>query len=132
MEIPLRELKPEILQLQDQLEPTGIGNREAHFVSRGLETRQHRIIGKDGTHLKLRVSDGVIVYDAVAFNQAYWAEKLPARVDILYKYELNNFQDRAQLQLKIQDIKLSDSVIGQLPVSGYYRVGDTSLFPACC
>ncbi len=110
MEIPLRELKPEILQMQDQLEPTGIGNREAHFVSRGLETRQHRIIGKDATHLKLKVSDGVIVYDAVAFNQAYWAEKLPARVDILYKYELNNFQDRAQLQLKIQDMKLSDQV----------------------
>ena len=57
VEIHLSELKPELLKYLDWLQPTGIGNPQAYFVSRDLAVRSSRPVGRDNTHLKLTVTD---------------------------------------------------------------------------
>lgn len=107
LEIQLSELHPDLLQELAWLQPTGQDNPEALFVSRNLRVIRQRAIGKDGSHLRLTVSDGFITYDAIAFNQGHWITQMPARVDLAYTYELNEYNGNSSLQLNVRDLKPS-------------------------
>lgn len=105
IEVPFSELKPELLDHLEQLQPTGYGNRQAHFISRDIRVTKSRTVGKDNNHLKLTVTDGWITFDAIAFQQGHWKNRMPTRVDLAYTFELNEFRGRSSLQLKISDLK---------------------------
>jgi single-stranded-DNA-specific exonuclease len=105
MEIPLSELQAAILRYIDQIEPTGLGNPGALFVTRGLKVVRHRTVGKESNHLKLTVSDGKLFFDGIAFRQGHWAANMPDKVDLLYAFEVNVYQGRPSFQLNIRDIK---------------------------
>lgn len=105
LEILLRDLRPDFIGDLEQLQPTGAGNPEAVFVSRGLKVVRSKPVGLDGKHLKLAVSDGRITYDAIAFRQGHWWEKMPERIDILYQFEKNVYNGRESLQLNVRDLK---------------------------
>lgn len=107
LEIQLSDLVPEILEQLEILQPTGYGNPQAMFVSRELKVIDHRLVGRDGNHLKLIVSDGWITYDAIAFNLGHWHEEMPLFVDLMYSFEKNEFNGKESLQLKVKDIKPS-------------------------
>lgn len=107
LEIQLSNLVPEILEQLEILQPTGYGNPQPVFVSRELKVNDHRLVGRDGTHLKLTVSDGWITYDAIAFRQGHWYADMPLFVDLLYTFEKNEFNGKENLQLKVRDIKPS-------------------------
>jgi single-stranded-DNA-specific exonuclease len=109
LEIPFVELRPELLRYIEALQPTGFGNRQAYFISRDLQVTGYRQIGKEGKHLRLVVSDGRITYDAVAFNLGYWADAMPATIDILYSYEVNEYNGKSSLQLNVRDLKRAGS-----------------------
>lgn len=106
-ELSLADLKPELLDHLTLLEPTGYGNPQPQFVTRGLGVRSGRAVGKEGNHLKLSVTDGWVTFDAIAFRQGHWAADLPKEVDLLYRFEMNEFNGRRSLQLNVQDIKAS-------------------------
>lgn len=107
-EVPLQDLQASLLQALDDLQPTGYGNRQPAFVSRNLEVKSWRAVGQEGAHLKLVVSDGWVHMDAIAFRQGHWAGQLPKRVDLLYNFEMNEFNGRQMLQLNVRDIKPSE------------------------
>jgi len=107
LELPLSELKPELLEYLEWLEPTGMGNPQAEFISRGLIVTRYRAVGKDGSHLKMTVTDKRITYDAIAFRQGAWTKNMPPKVDLFYTYEKNEYQGRESLQLNVIDIKPS-------------------------
>ena len=65
-------------------------------------------MGREQAHLKLTVSDGRVTFDAIAFRQGDWVDVLPDKIDLLYHFELNEFNGRTTLQLNVQDIKKSD------------------------
>jgi len=62
-------------------------------------------VGKDKTHLKLQISDGRTVFDAIAFRMGHWAENMPSRLDLLYSYDINTFNGRTTVQLMVRDIQ---------------------------
>jgi single-stranded-DNA-specific exonuclease len=105
VEIVLSDLKPSLLPVIDQLQPTGMENPDAVFVSRNLMVKSHRSVGADSKHLKLAVSDGQVTYDAIAFRMGAWASELPARVDLLYSFERNSYNGFESLQLNVKDLK---------------------------
>ena len=105
IEIPLSALNPTLLEHLNWMQPTGYGNHQASFVSRNLKPVQYRPVGKDSSHLKLSVTDGSITFDAIAFRLGDWANRMPQRVDLLYRFEMNEFNGRKTLQLNIQDIR---------------------------
>jgi single-stranded-DNA-specific exonuclease len=107
VDIELHELKPEILQFLAWLEPTGQGNPQAVFVSRDLQVRRARRIGRDEAHLRMDVTDGRITYPAIAFQQGPLLENMPDRIDLMYHFELNEYNGRSSLQLNVIDIKPS-------------------------
>lgn len=106
IEIPLTDLRPEILSTLDLLQPTGYGNPDAIFVSRNLSVNRARTVGADQQHLKLTVTDGV-TFDAIAFKQGRWVGMLPPKVDLMYTFERNDFNGRTSFQLNVRDLKPS-------------------------
>ncbi|MBE0685404.1 MAG: single-stranded-DNA-specific exonuclease RecJ [Anaerolineaceae bacterium] len=107
LEIPLRLIPDDILRELDQLEPLGAENSEAVFVSRGVEVKNARTVGKDENHLKLRLRDKHAEYDAIAFNQGYWGKEMPTRIDMVYSIERNHYNGNIYKQLRVKDLKPS-------------------------
>ena len=105
VELPLSDLKPELISLLKYLEPTGQENNAAVFVSRDLRVVNHRTVGRNASHLKLTVSDGDIYYDAIAFGKGYWEEQMPSRLDLMYHFEVNEYNGNSSLQLRVVDLK---------------------------
>ncbi|MDA1329834.1 MAG: single-stranded-DNA-specific exonuclease RecJ [Chloroflexi bacterium] len=106
-EVALADLKPDLLHQLELLEPTGYGNPQPQFVSRKLGVRSSRTVGSDASHLKLSVTDGWVTFDAIAFRQGHWANDMPKEIDLLYNFEVNEFNGKRTLQLNVRDIKAS-------------------------
>ncbi|MFH1183639.1 MAG: single-stranded-DNA-specific exonuclease RecJ, partial [Chloroflexota bacterium] len=106
MELTLSTLNFELLRHLGGLEPTGYGNREAVFVSRGVKVKSSRVVGADGRHLKLTLQDerGVTT-DAIGFRLGHLQPELPSRVDLAYTLESNDYNGRTTLQLNLKDIR---------------------------
>ena len=105
IEVPLSNLKPELLKHLEYLQPTGYGNPEAVFVSRDVRVSNSRTVGAESKHLKLVVTDGRVTIDAIGFRLGYLQSKLPRLVDVLYTFESNEFNGRTSLQLNLKDVK---------------------------
>jgi single-stranded-DNA-specific exonuclease len=101
------ELKyiPGILEDLHKLEPTGRENPEPVFVARNVTVRSARTVGREGSHLKLFLQAGPYSYDGIAFRQGYWKDDLPEKVDIAFRFEVNEFRGRSTLQLNVKEIK---------------------------
>ena len=106
LEVPLSDLNFDVLKHLLFLEPTGYGNPEAAFVSRNIKVKAARTVGADGKHLKLTVEDerGASV-DAIGFRLGHLKENLPPKIDVLYRFEANEFNGRRTLQLNLKDVK---------------------------
>ena len=103
-QVNLAELTPELLKELGRLQPTGQSNPAARFVSRGVRVLRSRTVGKDSSHLKLTMTDGIITYDAIAFRQGHLYGNLPQYIDLIYNFERNEYNGIASLQLNVQDI----------------------------
>jgi single-stranded-DNA-specific exonuclease len=90
----------------EQLAPFGYGNREPIFVSRNVIVREARLVGTQ--HLKLGLSDGHSVWNAIAFRQGSWVGNLPPRIDVAYQLEARTWNGETRLQLNVKDIKSSN------------------------
>ena len=53
----------------------------------------------------MTVSDGGVTLDAIAFRLGHLKPELPPRVDLLYTFEINEWNGRKSLQLNVKDIK---------------------------
>ncbi|KAF0107454.1 MAG: single-stranded-DNA-specific exonuclease [Anaerolineaceae bacterium] len=104
-EAPLADLKHDLLKQLEQLQPTGYGNPEAVFVTRGAVVKSARTVGADAKHLKLTLSDGRYTFDAIGFRLGPRLDSLPGRLDVLYTFEANEYNGRVSLQLNLKDIK---------------------------
>lgn len=97
-----------------QLEPTGYANPSPVFMSRNVEVLSHRVVGRTGAHLQLRVANAerhgsyFNELPAIAFRQAAWAQCLPQRIDLAYTINVNEWRGRRNLQLIVQDIRPSE------------------------
>jgi single-stranded-DNA-specific exonuclease len=108
-ELRLADLKPELLRSLDALQPTGYGNPEAVFVTRNLRVASSRTVGVDSRHLKLTVTDGGLTFDGIGFRLGHLQPDLPPRVDVMYTFELNEYNGRTSLQMNLKDVKPAGS-----------------------
>ena len=104
-EVPLSELHSELLKYLDYLQPTGYGNPEAVFVTRNVRVTHSRVVGTEGKHLKLSVSDGHVTFDAIGFRLGHLQSELPLNVDLVHTFESNEYNGRTTLQLNLKDVK---------------------------
>ena len=106
MEVQLFELNYDVLKHLMFLEPTGYGNPEAVFVSRNIKVKAARTVGAEARHLKLTLEDdrGATI-DAIGFRLGHLKSDLPPYIDVLYRFESNEFNGRTTLQLNLKDLK---------------------------
>jgi single-stranded-DNA-specific exonuclease len=60
-----------------------------------------RNVGSGGDHLKLKLRDGKVVWDAIAFDLG--DRELSSHLDIVYKLEKEDWSGRQLLRLNIID-----------------------------
>ena len=106
LEVPLSGLTFDVAKHLTYLEPTGYGNPEAVFVSRNVKVKSARTVGSEGKHLKLTLEDerGATV-DSIGFRMGHLKPSLPLHVDVLYHFEVNEYNGRRTLQLNLKDVK---------------------------
>jgi single-stranded-DNA-specific exonuclease len=109
IEVPLSDLRPGLLNQLESLQPTGYGNPEAVFVSRNVRVTNARTVGAENSHLKLVLTDGNVTFDAIGFRLGHLKGEMPLRVDIVYTFEINEFNGRTSLQLNLKDLHPSKS-----------------------
>jgi len=107
VEVSLVDVRPELFEkCLKYLEPTGYGNPNAVFVARNVKVKNARTIGADAKHLKLAIEDDAgYIHDAIGFRFGEWQKKMPPRVDILFTYEVNEYNGRVGYQLNLKDIR---------------------------
>jgi single-stranded-DNA-specific exonuclease len=110
-EVSLVDVRPELFEkCLKYLEPTGYGNPNAAFVARNVKVKSSRTIGADAKHLKLLLEDDDgYTHDAIGFRFGEWQKKMPPRVDILFTYEVNEYNGRIGYQLNLKDLKAAES-----------------------
>ena len=104
-EIYLADLKYELLEQLEWMQPTGYGNPRPIFVTRDVKVINSRTVGSENTHLKLTVSDGWLSFDAIAFRLGHWIQKMPKRIDLMYAFESNEYRGQSTLQLNVRDLR---------------------------
>lgn len=109
-EASLSDMNWKLLEHLEHLAPYGYGNREPIFMSRNVMVRAARLVGME--HVALTVSDGIIVWDAIAFRQKHILPELaplPKQVDIVYNLASKVWQNEPRLQLEVKDIRISEA-----------------------
>ncbi len=103
-ELDLSQIDRQFFDKVDSLAPFGQDNPQPRFVSREVEVRDIVYMGKKGEHIKLRLNNLWAIY----FNhQNKWQDlKVGDRIDVAYDVDLNEFNGRSEVQLKILDIKI--------------------------
>jgi single-stranded-DNA-specific exonuclease len=106
MEVSLADLNFDVLKHLEYLEPTGYGNPDAVFVSRNVKVKSSRTVGADAKHLKLTLEDDRgPTFDSIGFRLGHLRDTLPARVDVMYHFEANEWNGKRSLQLNLKDVK---------------------------
>lgn len=100
--VDLSKINKDWIEVIEELEPYGLGNPKPIFGSSQVSVSDLKNVGADQKHLKLKVG-GI---DAIAFGFGDLAKNLRAgdRVDISFYLEINSFNGRESLQLKVLDI----------------------------
>ena len=107
-EVDLSRISMDLLVELEVMEPTGHGNPQATFLTRDLHVRHCRRVGAEGQHLKLRLAgNGGSPIDAIGFGLGDWALQMPPRIDCVYHPEINEWNGRRSLQMRLLDIRPS-------------------------
>lgn len=104
-------LKPQMVNHKlvdeiDALKPFGLANPKPQFTFENLVLEDFKCIGKEQTHLKLIVNDGIRVYDALSFNNAHLSRYLKKQdhLHLLLNLEINHFMGVETIQFMVKDI----------------------------
>ena len=100
----------ELASALQKMAPFGLGNSEPIFMSDNLRIVEARIVGSDGKHLKLRVTDvDNNTIEAIAFGMGSQMAALATdkSVSVAYNLDINEWNNEKKLQLKIKDFKTS-------------------------
>lgn len=103
--LPLAQVNLELIEVLNQLQPTGFGNPAPVFLARGAQVQQMRRVGREQQHLKLSLLDGNAVRDGIAFSMGYLAEEGFDTADVLFSPERNEFMGRVTAQLQVQAMR---------------------------
>ena len=101
-EVQSQMLSKSLVKKLDQFAPFGFKNPNIVLATRNMHISDVRTLS-DGKHLKFR-ADGI---DAIAFGMGEMVKKLVniSQADVAYTLEINKFNGKENLQLKVKDIR---------------------------
>ena len=104
-EVSPSQLSGETFEFIRSLAPFGEANPDPVFLSRNVQVLERRRVGRDGGHLKMRLSDGGTVWDAIAFRQGDRAADVTREIDMVYTIGLDDWGGQPRLQLEVLDLR---------------------------
>jgi single-stranded-DNA-specific exonuclease len=104
-ELSFQDLAGELLDQIENLAPFGAGNREPLFCTRGVDVLETRRVGKDRSHLRMKLQHSGQRLDAIAFGCGEHAPPVGDRIDVAYRPEYNEWKGRVSLQLRVLDFR---------------------------
>ncbi|MBO8137377.1 MAG: single-stranded-DNA-specific exonuclease RecJ [Desulfotomaculum sp.] len=127
--VSLEELNTEVVEEMAKLSPFGCCNPGPILGCRGVQMIDWRAVGDNQNHLKVRVRGNRAVLDGIGFNLAAYGEMLAAgkKVDVAFAPEINEWNGRRSVQLKIKDIS-HHAVIRNEGISCEYFSEDITRF----
>jgi len=105
-------LSLDLLEEWARFAPFGQANPEPKFASRNLLICDARRIGKDMTHLKMRVRAAMMdPTDCIAWGQGDWADRAGPGdfLEAVYTPQINEWNGRRLLQFNIKDLRRADT-----------------------
>jgi len=108
-EIPLYGATLDLVNILEQLEPFGEGNRPPLFASRRLMIKSRPVVLGRET-LKFWVTDGRASVSAVGFGMGRYRDYLHQgqHVDLVYQLQIDDWNKAPTVQLKLEDIRESE------------------------
>jgi single-stranded-DNA-specific exonuclease len=102
-EIKVEDISEELTSMIEKFAPFGVDNFRPKFLTKHLVIKDIMTMGADGQHIKFRINS----HWAVAFGQSEnWKRfQIGDLVDVVYYLEINEFNGRRELQMKLVDIK---------------------------
>ena len=100
------------METMEKLEPYGQGNSEPKFLVQNCKLVSLNTVGASSSHLKGSVSDGDKTQrQIIGFSMIEWCKKLKVgdMLDIVCIPLINQWNGNREIQLKIVDLRLSDS-----------------------
>ncbi len=109
-EVPLSAWTVDEVRSLEALEPFGPGNPSPVFATRGVTVHgEPRWVGGNRNHLKMMVSDGTASCEVIGFGAAERLPEVPlgsgAKVDLAYQVQINHWNGREQVQLKLASLR---------------------------
>ncbi|MCD5401448.1 single-stranded-DNA-specific exonuclease RecJ, partial [candidate division NPL-UPA2 bacterium] len=109
-QLRLKDISLKLIESLDLLGPFGKGNTRPLFASTGVELLDPPCLVKNN-HLKLRVTEGGAVREAIGFKMGDKLSKLTgeaAGVDLAYSLKVNEWRGTKTIQLHLKDIRISE------------------------
>lgn len=107
-EVPLSTFAQGTFEKIQQLAPFGYGNPLPTFVSRSVEVVHQRQIGSQSEHLKLKLRQQGIVWDAIGFGAGSFTQEITPHLDIVYNLNLDRWNGQERLRLNLLDFAPAD------------------------
>lgn len=106
-DIALSAIHPDFVDQLALLEPFGEANPVPVWVAHRVRIVDAKTIGREQQHLKLRVTDGRAVHEAVWWRAAEQRHNVAggAVVDIAFTVERDEFNGRERVQLVVKDVR---------------------------
>ncbi len=108
-ELSLSEVTLDLVRDLETLEPTGFGNPPAVFLTKGASVQEARRVGRDRTHLKIRLLEGAALRDGIGFGLGAEADKGLTEADVLFRPTRNVYNGRESAQLQLTALRPSDA-----------------------
>jgi single-stranded-DNA-specific exonuclease len=102
--LDLDALTPQLLNELELFMPYGYANPQPLFYAGPLKVISSRVVGE--RHLRLKVRQGGISFDCIAFRMAPLHPLDEKSVEILFHAGTNTWQGRESIQLTVVDIKV--------------------------
>jgi len=102
-EVPLTTFRGDTFERMQQLAPFGMGNPLPAFLSRQVEVNDLRRIGSKNEHLKLKVRQAGVTWDAIGFGLGCYAEEITSYLDVVYNLDLDRWNGEERLRLSLLD-----------------------------
>lgn len=105
LELELNEMTEDLVEAFSSMQPTGFGNPAPVFCVRGVHTTDIRTIGKDGAHLRMRLSAGGELRNAIGFRMGDRAKNMPEIIEAVVGLSINQWQDRRSVQCELKQFQ---------------------------
>ncbi len=108
VEVDFNVLSWELLTELGKFSPVGMGNSAPSFMTRGVTVLDSKAVGKERSHLKMKLQKEGKVFDAIGFKFGGMVAKLlpGTMIRLVYNFEENFWNGTRSMQLKVKDIKL--------------------------